>query len=53
MPIILASWEADIWRITVQGQLEKEFSKTMSQQKKTGLGMVSHTYYLSYFEKHK
>jgi hypothetical protein len=45
MPVILATWEAEIGRITVPGQPKQNVYKTLSQQKK--LGVVVCTCYQS------
>jgi hypothetical protein len=37
MPIILATWEAEIWKIMVRGQPTKK-KKTLSQWGKAGCG---------------
>jgi hypothetical protein len=40
MPIILATWKAEIGRIAVWDQKGQKFSKTPFQQKKAGSGGV-------------
>jgi hypothetical protein len=51
MPVILATWKAEIRRIRFKASLGKKFVRPSSQQKK--LSMVVHTCYLSYCKKHK
>jgi hypothetical protein len=48
MPIILATWEAEIGRVIVQSR--QKVCKTPFKQ---WLGVVEHTYHLSYTGKHK
>jgi hypothetical protein len=52
MPVILATWKAEIGRIVIPGQLgQKSLRDSISMEKK--LGMVVNACHLSYGEKLK
>jgi hypothetical protein len=50
-PVTLATWEAEIGNLAVQGQPKQKVSKTSSQQKK--LGVVVYSCHPSYHQKFK